>query len=113
MGELAARSPLSVVPLEITRANRGGDIAIRWSDGHEGVYPAPYLRRHCCCAVCLERTLGDGDLPADVHPLAIHAVGTYAIHFEWSDGHGAGIYSYAYLRGLCPCTDCRRTVERE
>jgi DUF971 family protein len=111
MGELAARSPLNVVPLEITRANQW-DIAIRWSDGHAGVYPAPYLRRHCCCAVCLERTFGDGDLPADVHPLAIHAVGTYAVHFEWSDGHSAGIYSYDYLRGLCPCETCRRTGDR-
>jgi len=51
----------------------------------------------------------EATLDRDVHPLAIDAVGTYAIHFEWSDGHGAGIYSYEYLRGLCPCPECRGT----
>jgi DUF971 family protein len=99
------------VPVEITRANTW-DVSIRWSDGHVAVYPAAYLRRACCCAVCLERPAGDEEvdetLDPDVHPLAIHAVGSYAIHFEWSDGHATGVYPYAYLRGLCPCAECRR-----
>jgi len=48
------------------------------------------------------------DVPADedVHPVAINAVGDYAIQFEWSDGHAAGLYSYDYLRGICPCPTC-------
>lgn len=91
-----------LVPVAITRANVW-DVAIRWSDGHEAVYPALYLRRACCCAVCLQGPVAED---ADVHPLAIDAVGTYAVHFEWSDGHGAGVYSYEYLRGLCPCPSC-------
>jgi len=97
--------PVPPVPIAITRAN-AWDVAIRWSDGHEAVYPALYLRRACCCAVCL-----DGEVAAapDVHRLTIEAVGSYAIHFEWSDGHGAGVYSYEYLRGLCPCRECRNT----
>ena len=99
------------VPAAITRANEW-DVAIRWSDGHEAVYPAIYLRRACCCAVCLAQPAGEeqsaATLDRDVHPLAIEAVGAYAIHFEWSDGHGAGVYSYEYLRGLCPCPACRR-----
>ena len=101
-------APVPPVPVKITRAN-AWDVAVRWSDGHEAVYPALYLRRACCCAPCLERP-GDADETpdSDVHPLAIHAIGTYAIQFEWSDGHGAGVYSYAYLRGLCPCPQCRR-----
>jgi len=113
VGERAAGSPtlkpVLPVPIEITRAN-AWDVAVRWSDGHEAVYPALYLRRACCCAPCLERPVGQGDetLDPEVHPLAIHAVGTYAIHFAWSDGHGAGVYSYEYLRGLCPCRQCRR-----
>ena len=109
MGErVVGASTLKPAPVSITRANQW-DVAIRWSDGHEAVYPALYLRRACCCAVCL-----DGPVAADpdVHPLAIEAVGTYAIHFEWSDGHGAGVYSYEYLRGLCPCETCRRTAGR-
>jgi DUF971 family protein len=112
VGERPAGPPaLKPVPVEITRAGEW-DVAIRWSDGHASVYPAPYLRRACCCAVCRERPAEDTNAAADpeIHPLAIRAVGTYAIEFEWSDGHGAGIYPYEYLRALCPCTACRRTV---
>ena len=110
MGERAAGPPDEPVtvrtkpaPLEITRANQW-DVRIRWGDGHEAVYPAAYLRARCCCAVCAAV-----DLPADpaVHPLAIRAVGGYAIQFEWSDGHSTGIYPYDYLRGICPCPECR------
>jgi len=121
VGEHAAGSatlkpvpPVPPVPIEITRAN-AADVAIRWSDGHEAVYPALYLRQACCCAPCLERPSGEGGgdadktLDRDVHPLAIHAIGTYAIQFEWSDGHSAGVYSYEYLRALCPCHECRST----
>jgi DUF971 family protein len=37
----------------------------------------------------------------------IRAVGNYAIEFRWQDGHSTGIYSYDYLRALCPCSACR------
>lgn len=91
-------------PLEITRAN-AYDVRIRWSDRHEAVYPASYLRRHCPCAVC-QRTLPPE--AGHVHPLAIVAVGGYAIQFDWSDGHRSGVYSYVYLRGICPCPSCAK-----
>jgi DUF971 family protein len=107
----AGPSALNPVPVEITRENQW-DVSIRWSDGHAAVYPALYLRRACCCAVCVEGSGGEGggesNIDPEVHPLAIHAVGTYAIQFEWSDGHAAGVYPYDYLRGLCPCPECRR-----
>jgi hypothetical protein len=35
-------------------------------------------------------------------------VGNYAIQFDYSDGHSTGIYSYDYLRTMCPCEDCAR-----
>jgi DUF971 family protein len=43
---------------------------------------------------------------AGVHPLAIAAVGQYAIRLAWSDGHASGLYSYDYLRRICPCSKC-------
>ena len=91
------------VPVAITRANQW-DVRIRWSDGHEAVYAAGYLRQHCCCAVC--QAADAGQLAADVHPVAIEAIGGYGIQFEWSDGHATGVYPYDYLRGLCPCPSC-------
>ena len=32
----------------------------------------------------------------------IEPVGNYAIGFRWSDGHVTGIYTFDYLRSLCP-----------
>jgi DUF971 family protein len=29
-------------------------------------------------------------------------VGNYAMKIEWSDGHDSGIYSFEYLRSICP-----------
>lgn len=90
------------VPLEITRANEW-DVRIRWSDGHDAVYPAAYLRQCCPCAVCQTAAPPED---AAVHPLAIAAIGQYAIRLAWSDGHASGVYSYDYLRGICPCSKC-------
>jgi DUF971 family protein len=53
------------------------------------------------------RTLAPEGIPEDVYPAAIHYVGRYALQFLWSDGHDTGIYPYDYLRGLCPCEECR------
>jgi DUF971 family protein len=33
-------------------------------------------------------------------------VGTYAIQLDFSDGHATGIYSFDYLRLICPCAAC-------
>ncbi|MEK7316525.1 MAG: gamma-butyrobetaine hydroxylase-like domain-containing protein, partial [Candidatus Eisenbacteria bacterium] len=38
-------------------------------------------------------------------------VGQYALHFDWSDGHTTGIYSYDYLRRICPCDACLSALE--
>jgi DUF971 family protein len=37
----------------------------------------------------------------------LEAVGTYAITIAWEDGHHYGIYTWEYLRKLCPCSVCR------
>jgi len=37
----------------------------------------------------------------------ISAVGNYAIQFQWKDGHNTGIYTFDYLRALCPCSACK------
>jgi DUF971 family protein len=33
---------------------------------------------------------------------SVEAVGHYALQPVWSDGHSYGIYSWEYLRQLCP-----------
>lgn len=100
------------IPVEIGRANIH-DVLIRWNDGHEAVYPARFLRLACSCAACVDemsgaRTLREEKIPADTHPLKISLVGRYAVHIQWSDGHGSGIYGFDALRKLCPCPVCAR-----
>ena len=36
-----------------------------------------------------------------VRLVKVEPVGSYAIMFEWEDGHHYGIYNWHYLRALC------------
>lgn len=92
-----------------------GERAIRivWDDGHVSEYPNTELRFRCSCASCVDEWSGERHLQrtqvaADVHPIDLQLVGNYAMHLTWSDGHATGIYSFDYLRALCPCADCAR-----
>jgi DUF971 family protein len=83
-------------------------VAVSWSDGEETFLPVPYLRAHSPSAeVAGERDIfgknygghaGTGTL--DVSLLGWEWIGSYAVRFEFSDGHRTGLYSYAYLRKL-------------
>ncbi|MBI5868323.1 MAG: DUF971 domain-containing protein, partial [candidate division Zixibacteria bacterium] len=69
------------------------------------IFQARQLRHSCPCAGCVEEMTGrvmvtDSDVPEDVHPLSIHAVGRYAIQIDWSDGHNTGIYTWERLHEL-------------
>jgi DUF971 family protein len=99
----------TIQPIEIRKEAEG--LRITWTDGHVGLYPYRYLRAHCQCAACVDewsRTVlvQVERIPADIVPVEIRPVGRYAIHVEWSDGHGTGIYGFSLLRRLCPCERC-------
>jgi DUF971 family protein len=53
--------------------------------------------------------LPDEDKPA-TRLQSLEAVGSYALTIEWEDGHHYGIYTWDYLRALCPCSQCRGGV---
>jgi len=94
-------------PVEINHIKAAGMVKIGWDDGHVGEYSEAYLRGYCPCALCQ----GHGSqrkfisVP-EAKLLEIRPVGNYAIEFRWHDGHSTGIYSYDYLRALCPCDAC-------
>lgn len=44
-------------------------------------------------------------------PLRAELVGRYALQIFWSDGHSTGIYTFPYLREICPCEACTRARE--
>ena len=84
---------------------------VTWNDGHFSSYPSWYLRQNCPCAVCVEELTGrrkilEGSIPSSLERHHVEAVGNYALSFRWSDGHSTGIFTFEYLRGLCPCQEC-------
>lgn len=117
-------------PTEIkVQVSTGAGLDVVWSDGHASHYDFPYLRERCPCAMCNdERTkkaafdanaapvASRAPVPSSVLPMfkpkakarAAHAVGNYALQIDFTDGHSTGIYSYDYLRTICPCEDCQR-----
>ncbi len=99
----------------------GTGVNIEWKDGHLSQYPFPFLRDACPCALCDEersktgREPGEsshgkpGELPmfkAAAKPVSAEPVGKYALKFKWNDGHELGIYSWQWLRQICPCEQC-------
>jgi len=112
---------MPIVPKKIKLAAGSDTLSIEWSDGHVSAYPYRYLRDKCPCATCTE----SGPSPhTDAGPFPIlgqkplkpdraESVGRYALQIYWNDGHSSGIYSFPYLRELCPCAECanRRSGE--
>lgn len=100
----------------------GSGVDITWADGHSSHYDFAYLRQHCPCATCNEEREKKEQLKtsasAQFTPLpmfkpqaraqAATQVGNYAIQISFADGHATGIYSYDYLRAICPCAGCAR-----
>ena len=101
-------------PVEINHVKAGRVVRITWDDGHVGEYALDYLRGFCPCAGCQGH---GGDLKFVYAPDAklseIGAVGNYAILFRWADGHETGIYTFQYLRSLCPCEECKRQASEQ
>ncbi len=109
-----------VNPTKISANRTIRQLVIEWNGGHQSVYPFGLLRAACPCATCrgghenmrsepdpevFEMVLPDN---AQTQIRKVEAVGTYAISFEWEDGHHFGIYNWHFLRALCPCSECRK-----
>ena len=108
-------------PIAITLDRTRRLLIISWEKAHQSESPLAGLREACPCVECRGGHENMGAPPdPDVFnliPLAptksyavtkIIPVGNYALQPEWSDGHHTGIYTWAYLRGLCPCAECRK-----
>jgi DUF971 family protein len=100
----------------------GTGVEIEWKDGHLSRYPFSFLRDACPCALCDEERAKSGRVPGQpasakpgelpmykpaVKALSAEGVGKYAIKFQWNDAHELGIYSWQWLRDICPCESCR------
>lgn len=97
-------------PTEIEKIG-GTGIRLTWSDGHQATYPNAALREACRCASCVhewsgEKIISAENIPKDIMPIKIEAVGHYAVSIDWNDGHTTGIYAFDYLKEICPCKVC-------
>jgi len=106
-------------PTAITLDRSRQVLIIPWDDGHTSEYPLAGLREACPCVECRGGHEHMGQPPdPDVFSIPLTPsksyvvtrllpVGNYALQPEWEDGHHTGIYTWPYLRGLCPCAECR------
>jgi len=111
--------PRTVDPKSVeVNQTAGTGVDIEWKDGHRSSYTFQYLRDACPCALCDEERSQTGRKPGaapaakpgalpmfrqPARPVEVKPVGRYAINFTWNDGHQHGIYSWEYLREICPC----------
>ena len=130
------RKPSSVK----VHVSSGAGVDITWSDGHASHYDFAYLREKCPCAMCNDERLKKEErlqnderlkkenphatpalrsspaLPLFKPRLAAKSaqpVGNYALQIDFNDGHTAGIFSFDYLRSICPCETCHRERETD
>src|SRR3989338_1141065 len=102
-----------VEPKTMHWREKEAEFSIGWTDGHESRFPLPYLRKACPCAVCRGERANPDDFKMissetpELKALAIEPVGNYAVQLQWNDGHTAGIYTFDFLRKLCPCASCQ------
>lgn len=91
------------LPEAITDHRRDGVLEIRWADGQVSRLGHALLRTRCRCAACEQQRRQGTGLPvadAQVRLVQIDAVGMQGLNLQFSDGHGRGIYPWAYLRQL-------------
>ncbi len=103
----------AIRPTGITLDKRAGFLEITWNDGASCRYPLSELREACPCVECRggHAFMGREHDPDDILVLKpkrsymmekLDPIGNYAIQPTWDDGHHTGLYTWEYLRRLCP-----------
>lgn len=90
---------MSARPVEVRNDRDNGRVVVTWDDDRRLQYPYDDLRNACPCAGCRGHSPGEVEPPnvVGVSLARITEVGTYALRFEFSDGHDTGIYTWPYL----------------
>jgi len=100
-------------PKAIKLYKSDGYLEITWTDEVICQYPLSQLREACPCVECRggHQNMGIENAPDDILKLTparsytvqdLKPVGNYAIQPIWDDGHATGIYTWEYLRHICP-----------
>lgn len=105
-----------IMPTGINLYQNDGQLEITWSDGRVCRYPLAELREACPCVECRggHEYMGMAHAPDNLLELKpkrsynvtrLDVVGNYALQPTWDDGHSTGIYTWGYLRHLCPAEE--------
>ena len=112
-------------PNSIKASRQRSVVEIEWGDSHRSEYSFALLRAACPCAYCRGgHEQMSSEPPVNVfeihlpdssatHLVGIEPVGSYGVVLVWEDGHRDGIYTWHYLRALCPCKKCRESANKE
>lgn len=106
----------NVRPRGLTLNKIEGYLEITWNDDQVCQYPLAHLREACPCVECRggHQFMGQEHEPDNLLKLTpkrsyqidgIEMVGNYAIQPVWDDGHQTGIYTWDYLKRLCPAEE--------
>ncbi len=104
---------MAVLPKAITLNKQESYLEITWNDDRVCRYPLSHLREACPCVECRggHQFMGPQFAPDNILELKpkrsyiitdLARVGNYALQPVWDDNHSTGIYTWDYLRQLCP-----------
>jgi DUF971 family protein len=104
---------IGIQPKAVTLNKTEGYLEIVWPDSVVCRYPLSQLREACPCVECRggHQYMGREHDPDNILTLTparsytvttLDLVGNYALQPTWDDGHHTGIYTWDYLRRLCP-----------
>jgi len=106
-------------PIKIKANKNISNLIVNWDDGHVSTYSFSLLRLGCPCATCrgghenmtpepdpkiFDMEIQESELTTLIN---LELVGSYAVKVLWKDGHDYGIFTWDYLRAMCPCDICR------
>lgn len=93
---------MSKTPVEVRNDRDNGRVVITWDDDSKLQYLLDDLRNACPCAGCRGHSPGEVEPPQVTGAVlaGIHEVGSYALRFDWADGHDTGIYTWSYLQEI-------------
>jgi DUF971 family protein len=91
------------IPEAIVDHQASGTLELTWSDGSTTRLAHSLLRMACKCSACEQQFRTTGvrvEAPAHIRIDDIRPIGDKGLNLVFSDGHGRGIYPWAYLRRI-------------
>jgi len=90
------------VPERIELGDRGRQLRLCWPGVPQKALSAATLRNACRCAACTHARRSGAGLQIDTNIALrqVAAFGVAGLQLVFSDGHGRGIFPWAYLRQL-------------